>query len=189
MDWTELPTIDAPRVTLRWISSDDVDALYNIFSNHEVMRYWSTPPLPDRNAAVELLDEIHDGFRRQSLLKWGVARRSDDVLIGTTTLYNLDFSNRRAEMGYALGRDHWGQGYMAESLQALLKYCFEVLTCAESKPMLIHETPLQFRHWKGSVFNAKDFCANAGKSMARSRTRGFMDCCGASGNETGRNRD
>ena len=127
MDWTQLPTIDADRVTLRWISSDDVDALYNIFSNHEVMRYWSTPPLQDRNAAVELLDDIHDGFRRQSLLKWGVARRNDDALIGTTTLYNLDFSNRRAEMGYALGREHWGQGYMAEALQALLKYCFEGL--------------------------------------------------------------
>lgn len=127
MDWTQLPIIEAPRLTLRWISSEDVDALYNIFSNHEVMRYWSTPPLPDRNAALELLDDIHDGFRRQSLLKWGVARRSDDALIGTTTLYNLDFSNRRAEMGYALGREHWGQGYMGEALQALLKYCFEGL--------------------------------------------------------------
>ena len=60
-------------------------------------------------------------FRRafvSSHLKWGFARRADDALIGTTTLYNLDFSNRRAEMGYALGREHWGQGYMAEALQA-----------------------------------------------------------------------
>lgn len=127
MDWKRLPTIDAARISLRWISSDDVDALYRIFSNAEVMRYWSTPPLPDRNAAVDLLNEIRDGFRRQALLKWGVARRLDDALIGTTTLYNLDFSNRRAEMGYALGREHWGQGYMQEALQALLTYGFEVL--------------------------------------------------------------
>lgn len=127
MDWENLPTIDAARIALRWITSDDVDALYSIFSNVEVMRYWSTPPLPDRNAAVDLLNEIRDGFRRQALLKWGVARRSDDALIGTTTLYNLDFSNRRAEMGYALGREHWGQGYMHEALQALLGYSFEVL--------------------------------------------------------------
>ena len=127
MDWTQFPTIDANRISLRWISSQDVDALYNIFSNPEVMRYWSTPPLPDRDAAVELMNEIQEGFRQQTLLKWGIARRADDALIGTTTLYNLDFSNRRAEMGYALGREHWGQGYMAEALQALLAYCFEVL--------------------------------------------------------------
>ena len=145
MDWTQLPTIDAPRVTLRWISSDDVDALYNIFSNHEVMRYWSTPPLPDRNAAVELLDEIHDGFRRQSLLKWGVARRSDDALIGTTTLYNLDFSNRRAEMGYALGRDMGSVVYAEIAAGATKVLLLKVLTCAESS-RVDHETPLQFRH-------------------------------------------
>ena len=127
MDWTRFPTIDANRISLRWISSQDVDALYSIFGNPEVMRYWSTPPLPDRDAAVDLMNEIQEGFRQQTLLKWGIARRADDALIGTTTLYNLDFSNRRAEMGYALGREHWGQGYMAEALQALLAYCFEVL--------------------------------------------------------------
>ncbi|MGH9961254.1 MAG: GNAT family N-acetyltransferase, partial [Pyrinomonadaceae bacterium] len=76
MDWTSLPTINASRVSLRWISEDDVDALYRIFSNSEVMRYWSTPPLADRNAAVKLLHEIHDDFGRQAFLKWGIARRT-----------------------------------------------------------------------------------------------------------------
>ena len=112
---------------LRRVSSDDVDALFGIFSNVEVMRYWSTPPLPDRDAAVALVNEIHDAFEREVMLKWGVVRRADNVLIGTTTLYNLDFTNRRAEVGYALGREHWGQGYMHEALQALLTYCFETL--------------------------------------------------------------
>jgi RimJ/RimL family protein N-acetyltransferase len=127
MDWQTLPTIVTPRLTLRWISNDDVDALFEVFSNAEVMRYWSTPPLADRDAAVALVNEIHDSFERQVMLKWGVARLADNVLIGTTTLYNLDFNNRRAELGYALGRDYWGQGYMQEALQALLGYAFETL--------------------------------------------------------------
>ncbi len=127
MDWTSLPTINARRVSLRWVSEEDVDALYRIFSNTEVMRYWSTPPLADRNAAVELLHEIHDGFRLQTSLKWGIARRTDDALIGTTTLFNLDLDNHRAEIGYGLDRVHWGKGYMQEALQALLVYAFEEL--------------------------------------------------------------
>jgi RimJ/RimL family protein N-acetyltransferase len=127
MDWSRLPTLEANRVSLRWLTNDDVDALYRIFGHPEVMRYWSTPPLADRAAAIELLNEIHEAFQSQSMLKWGVARRLDDAVIGTTTLYNLDFSNRRAEMGYALGREHWGQGYMNEALQALLAYAFETL--------------------------------------------------------------
>lgn len=127
MDWKSLPTINASRVSLRWITEEDVDALYLIFSHTEVMRYWSTPPLSDRNAAVKLLHEIHDGFRRQTLLKWGIARRTDDALIGTTTLFNLDLANHRAEIGYGLDRAHWGNGYMNEALQALLAYAFEEL--------------------------------------------------------------
>ena len=127
MDWSNLPTINAARVKLRPITNEDVEALFSIFSNVEVMRYWSTPPLPDRKAAVAMVNEIHDAFARQVMLKWAVARRTDDVLIGTTTLYNLDFAQRRAELGYALDRACWGQGYMNEALQALLAYCFETL--------------------------------------------------------------
>ncbi|MBA3354868.1 MAG: GNAT family N-acetyltransferase [Pyrinomonadaceae bacterium] len=127
MDWKRLPTINATRVFLRWIAEEDVDALYRIFSHTEVMRYWSTPPLADRNAAVKLLHEIHDGFRCQTLLKWGIARRTDGALIGTTTLFNLDLGNHRAEIGYGLDRAHWGKGYMNEALQVLLAYAFEDL--------------------------------------------------------------
>ncbi len=127
MDWTNLPTITTPRLALRLISDEDVEAIFEVFSDPEVMRYWSTPPLAGRAEAVELVNEIHESFARQVMLKWGVARRADNYLIGTMTLYNLDFDNRRAEVGYALGRTHWGQGYMHEALQALLAFAFETL--------------------------------------------------------------
>jgi RimJ/RimL family protein N-acetyltransferase len=127
MDWESLPTIEASRVSLRWMSEPDIDALYTIFSNLEVMRYWSFPAIPDRNAATLMLKEIHDGFKTRALLKWGIARRIDDAVIGTVTLHNLSFDNRRAEMGYALDRAQWGQGYMHEALQALLGFAFGAL--------------------------------------------------------------
>lgn len=127
MDWKNLATINTDRVRLRWMSETDIDALYTIFSNVEVMRYWSSPPISDRNAAELILKGVHDGFQNRTQLKWGLATRSDDTLIGTVTLYNLSFENRRAEMGYALGHAHWGNGYMHEALQGLLGYAFGVL--------------------------------------------------------------
>ena len=70
------------------------------------------------------------------ILKWGIALRTDDQLIGSITLFNLDFNHRRAEIGYALGRDYWGQGYMHE---ALIRPCsLMLLKCSisiASKPM------------------------------------------------------
>jgi len=127
MDWERLPTINTNRLSLRWISAEDVDDFYAIYSDPEVMRYWSTPPLADRNAASKLVSEIHESFKRRELMKWGIARRTDDTLIGSVTLFHPDFTHRRAEIGYALGRAHWGQGYMQETLKAVLTYAFEVL--------------------------------------------------------------
>ena len=127
MDWTRLPEIDANRLRLRWISDEDTDAFYAIYSNPEVMRYWSTPPLADREAAAHLIKKIHEDWKRCMILKWGIALRSNNHLIGSITLFNLDFNHRRAEIGYALGRAFWGQGYMNEALMALLKYAFESL--------------------------------------------------------------
>jgi RimJ/RimL family protein N-acetyltransferase len=49
---------------------------------------------------------------------------NDDLVIGTATLFNIDLDNGRAELGYALGQDYWGKGFMNEALQALLEYAF-----------------------------------------------------------------
>ena len=127
MHWEHLPTIDTNRLRLRWISATDTDAFFAVYSNPEVMRYWSTPPLADRAAAARLIAEIHESWQRRAILKWGIASLTDDRLIGSITLFNLDFTHRRSEIGYALGREHWGQGYMNEALTAVLKYAFEVL--------------------------------------------------------------
>ena len=61
MDANTLPIITTPRVVLRWISEDDIDGLYDVFSDPQVMRYWSTGPLAHREAAAEMQREIAAG--------------------------------------------------------------------------------------------------------------------------------
>jgi len=123
----QLPTINTSRLSLRWIRAEDVDDFYAVYSNPEVMRYWSTLPLPDKDAASKLINEIHEGIKRDDMLKWGIALRSSDKLIGSVTLFRIDFTHRRAEIGYAQGRAYWGQGYMQEALKAVLNHAFEIL--------------------------------------------------------------
>jgi ribosomal-protein-alanine N-acetyltransferase len=124
MNWEYLPTINATRVSLRNMTKQDVDSLYGIFSDPEVTRYWNSPPWKNRQAAIRALAETHDGFKNREFMEWGIARQTDNQLIGTATLFNLQSNNYRAEIGFALGRAYWGSGYMQESLQALLAYAF-----------------------------------------------------------------
>jgi RimJ/RimL family protein N-acetyltransferase len=127
MIWDQMPTIRAERVCLRPVRSDDVDALFTIFSDPKVMRYWSTPALVNMAEARQLVDEIYDCFARQSMIKWAVALTSDDSLIGTASLFNVNLENGRGEIGYCLGSAHWGKGYINEALKALVSYCFNEL--------------------------------------------------------------
>ena len=127
MNSETLPIITTPRIVLRWISEDDIGSLYEIFSDPQVMRYWSTVPLPNREAAAELQREIAESNESNSILKWGLALRDSNTVIGTTTLFHLNLDNGRAEIGYAMGRAHWGKGYMNEALNALVSHAFEVM--------------------------------------------------------------
>jgi [ribosomal protein S5]-alanine N-acetyltransferase len=112
---------------MRWVSEDDVDALYDVFSDPRVMRYWSSGPLANREAAAAMQREIAESNLKDSMWKWGLALRETNTLIGTVTLFNFNLSNGRAEIGYAMGTAYWGKGYMNEALTALIVYAFDVL--------------------------------------------------------------
>ena len=120
-----LPTINASRVSLRELRDEDVCSLFAIFSDPEVMRYWSTLPLANMEEAHTMLVDIRGHFQERTFFKWGITRNIDDLVIGTCTLFHVELDNRRAEIGYALGREYWGNGYMQEALHALINFSFK----------------------------------------------------------------
>jgi RimJ/RimL family protein N-acetyltransferase len=125
-----LPTLAAERLCLRWLEPRDVPGLFRVFSNVEVMAYWSRPPMTELAEAEQLLADIHELFATRTLTQWGVALHENDEVIGTCTLAAIDRKNRRAELGYALGREHWGHGYMHEAVSRLLDFAFGPLGLA-----------------------------------------------------------
>lgn len=118
----ELPTLRGSRVLLRWLTAEDVDALHEIFSDPEVARYLAIPRQQSREETERFLTSIHDGFRTSSLYQWGIEHAGR--LIGTCTLGGIDWENRRAEIGFVLGRSSWGQGLMPDALAPLIDYSF-----------------------------------------------------------------
>lgn len=126
-DARQLPTIPTERLTLRWLVPDDVPALWTIFGDPDVCRYWSRPALPDVDAARRLHEEIARLFETRSLFQWGVAERATGAVVGTCTLAALSTEHRRAEVGFALAHAAWGRGYVAELLPALVGFAFETL--------------------------------------------------------------
>ncbi|MDX2024484.1 MAG: GNAT family N-acetyltransferase [Deltaproteobacteria bacterium] len=127
-EWEEaIPTIKYGDVELSRLTEGDVPALFEIFGHPEVMRYWSTPRLHDEAAAAALLNDIHEAFRTRQLFQWGVRIRGTAKVVGTCTLFNLDFAHRRAEIGFAVARREWRQGIATKATRALIEFAFERL--------------------------------------------------------------
>ncbi len=122
-----LPTLTTPRLRLRALVPADAPALYEIFADVEVVRYWSAPPLTDLAGAAALQAQIEALFQARSLLQWGIVRAGEDRVLGTCTLADIDLKHQRAAIGFALGRASWGQGFAREAVQALVDFAFTEL--------------------------------------------------------------
>jgi len=105
----------------------DADDLFAVFSDREVMRYWSRTAFADRAEAVALIESIHALARQGTLLQWAICTNDDDRAIGTCTLAGIDRANGRAEVGFILGRAHHGQGLAREAVSTVLDHAFETL--------------------------------------------------------------
>jgi RimJ/RimL family protein N-acetyltransferase len=127
IEGTQLPTIDAPRVRLRWLTEQDLDAIFAIFSDPIMMRFRATPAMKERREAEDYLRRIHEGFASKTLFQWGIERKEDSRLIGSTTLFRMDADNARCEIEYGLGSAWWKMGYMGEALPAVIEFAFRRL--------------------------------------------------------------
>ena len=112
---------------LRAIGIEDVAELYAVFSDPEVVRYWSRPPLTELAEAVAMIERYERNMDGGSLLQWGIVRADEDRLLGTCTLADIDLAHQRASLGYALARDAWGQGFAREAVRAMIDYGFQAL--------------------------------------------------------------
>lgn len=118
---TALPT---DRLLLRPLREADASALFTIFSDPRVTRYLSHPAWTTQDSASQRLAANIQGMANGEFLCLGIERAADAVLIGECSLFNLHAHCRRAELGYTMGFDAWGHGYMHEALTALLGFGF-----------------------------------------------------------------
>jgi len=115
-DLPGFPELRGRRTCLRGPRESDTDALFALFADPKVMRYWSRPPMVARAEAAGYVEECLANFEARSHVGWVITARDDDEAIGTCTLFHFDARNRRAEVGYALRSDRWGQGLARDAV-------------------------------------------------------------------------
>lgn len=120
-----LPSIlHTARLRLRPFRNSDATSLFDVFSDAQVVRFWSGPAWTDLKQAEQMIDEALPGPDNNGILRYAIALEETDQLIGICNLRGFFGQNRRCELGYALGRAWWGRGLAGEALEALLGHAF-----------------------------------------------------------------
>lgn len=116
-----------PRVKLRWMDLQDVDAHFAVFSDPAVMRYWSSEPWTELDQAAKAVERIRAAYIAGSDLCLGIELLDTGKLIGNVSLHHFVDASRRCEIGYALGSRYWGKRYAQEAVRAAIGYGFSTL--------------------------------------------------------------
>jgi RimJ/RimL family protein N-acetyltransferase len=117
--------IHTPRLLLRPLETSDAEQLFAQFNNWNVVRWLSAPPWP------YALEDARGFISRQAmnahkLTETTFAITHEGRLIGgiDARFYPSETPRGGPVLGYWLGEDYWGQGYMTEAARGFLAYAF-----------------------------------------------------------------
>lgn len=116
-------TLETQRLILRMWKEDDLEAYASICADPEVMRYLGDGKTLNRAETWRQMAMIIGHWHLRGYGIWAVEERETRRLVGRIGCFNPegwpDF-----ELGWVLGRDHWGKGYATEGASRVLDYLF-----------------------------------------------------------------
>jgi [ribosomal protein S5]-alanine N-acetyltransferase len=122
----ETAPLRTARLTLRPLTDADVPSLFAIHSDPIAMRYWSAPIWEDEERGRMMVARDLDAGLTDHL-RLGIELNATAQLLGTCSFFEINAQCRRAELGYMLSSQAWGQGYMQEALIAFIGFAFSHL--------------------------------------------------------------
>ncbi len=111
----------------------------------------------DRDIWLNLRDAFPHPYRAQDASAYiaAAAARSpqtsfgiviDGLAVGNVSLkLGSDVERYTAEIGYWLGRQHWGKGVMTDAVKAVTRYAFDALGMHRVFAVPFHRNPASFR--------------------------------------------
>lgn len=119
------PEFESSRLFFRNFLLSDAKDLFEIRSDDEVMRFMDIPKFESTMDAEKMINSISDDYTSQKGISWAIVEKESNKFAGYFGFWRMIPKHCRAEIGYALNRNYWGKGIMAETLSAMMEYGFE----------------------------------------------------------------
>lgn len=118
------PELNTRSLKLRRITQEDDKSLLEILSDEITCKYLTQNAVKDMTSIAKLITRMNIVFQEKQRIRWGIAKKEDNNLIGHCGYFDIDRNNSIAEISYCLKSDSCGKGKMTEALDEMLKFGF-----------------------------------------------------------------
>jgi len=120
------PTIKTGRLLLRPFVESDLENVYKGLSDPEIVKYYgvSYKTVEETKEQMKFFAHIE---QEGTGIWWAVCSPDNKVFHGAGGLNSISKEHKKAEIGFWLLTEFWGQGMMAEAIPVICKYGFDNL--------------------------------------------------------------
>jgi len=121
------PVLTTERLTLRGITAEDAQRIFDMRSNGRVNRFIARNNMSDPADSVALAERTAQAFRDKKAIGWAGLLRDNREIIGSCGFNQIDFPNLHAEIGGELAPEYWGKNIALEAFCAILQFGLDVM--------------------------------------------------------------
>jgi ribosomal-protein-alanine N-acetyltransferase len=121
------PTLYTDRLVLRQVRDDDIDEIFTLRSNVDVMKFLDRPLVQSKAEAGMFLTRIAESLEQQVGITWAISLKENPGMIGTIGFWKIMQEHYRAEIGFMLDPEFQQKGLMQESLVRVLNFGFNTI--------------------------------------------------------------
>lgn len=122
----DFPFIAHQNFSLRQIISSDIGNVYKGLSHPDVIKYYGVS-YNSLSATEEQMRWFKEIEQNKTGIWWAIVNLDDTLFYGAVGLNNLSHFHKKAELGYWLLPEYWGQKIMANAIPLVCEYAFKKL--------------------------------------------------------------
>jgi len=127
INFDPFPVLSTARLLLRPVSCNDLNEVFFLRSDAEVMRYIGKPPAASPEETIAYIHDLENAVAVNEGIVWAITLKNEPALIGLIGFRRFYKEHYRGELGYGLHPGYHGKGIMQEAFTAVLTYGFEAL--------------------------------------------------------------
>ena len=127
INFSPFQNLETERLYLRRVTKEDVNEIFALRSDQEVMKYIPRPLLKTEEEALAHIAMIDEKIDSNEGINWAITLKGNPKLIGIIGHYRIRPEHFRAEIGYMLLAEYQGKGIISEAIKEVVNYGFEVM--------------------------------------------------------------